>query len=123
MGQNRIRNGEIVSQLIVFPAVGVLFGLQRSQTAIETDAVVTGNYAAALGALPFLLFPVKKLVNAVLLNVAEVFDWAHVVASSISFIQCAKPVAGKFFTLIAEVQLSAIERLAISPDIAATPGF
>lgn len=81
------------------------------------------NYAAALGALPFFLFPIEKLVNAVLFNVPEVFDGAHVVTSSISFIQCAKPVAGKFFTLVAEVQLSAIEKLAISPDIAATSGF
>lgn len=89
---------------------------------MEADAVVTANRLPTSGALPPFFFPVKKFINTILLDVLQVLNHAHLVKSSVPFVELLKPMAGKVDTLVTKLYLSAIEYLAISPNVGALPG-
>jgi len=82
---------------------------------------VAGNYTTALRAFPFFVLLVKKLLDAVLLDMAEVFNHTHSVIRPVSFIQLDEVLAGKVSTFITISYLFVTQKLAIPYDISTLP--
>lgn len=66
---------------------------------------MAASYLPALGALPSFLFPGKKLLDTILLDVLQVFNHAHPEKGAVPFIKFTEVFAGEIRAFIAVLYL------------------
>jgi hypothetical protein len=66
---------------------------------------MAADYLPALGALPLFLFPLQKLLNAILPDVFQVLNQVHPEKSSVPFVELTEGFAGKVAAFITVLYL------------------
>jgi hypothetical protein len=73
---------------------------------MKADTIMAADYIPTLGALPLLLFVIKKSLNTILLDIFKVINHAHPEKGFITFINMKESFARETLTFITVFYLS-----------------
>ena len=85
----------------------------------EADPVVTADHVSAFRTFPLFHFLSQKALNAVLFDIHQVLQHAHVIKSTVPLIECFKAAAWKINTLIAEAYKPLTQQVALFTHVCA----